>query len=76
MYERETYAQIGFKTGDSMRNFVLFEINMVQPRKNYMIFTQLQKVGLAKLHIFKRSMTVKELKLKVFTIVRWLLKIP
>jgi hypothetical protein len=39
VYERETYSQIGFKTGDSMRNFVLFEINMVQPKKNYMIFT-------------------------------------
>ena len=36
----------------------------------------MQQIGIPKLHIFKRSMTIKDLKLKVFQIVRPLLKIP
>lgn len=38
-YEREPYSHIGFKAGDSMRGFVLFEIKMMQVKKSYLLFS-------------------------------------
>lgn len=75
-YEREPFSKIGFRPGESMRSFVLFEIKMMQLRSSYLVFSNLHQIGFPRLHVFKRSLTVKEFKFKMFQILRPLLIIP
>jgi hypothetical protein len=43
---------------------------MVQPRKSYMLWSQLHSVGYSRLHIFRRSWTAKQIRLRIYELLR------
>lgn len=48
---------------EQIQDLVLLELKLMQPRKNLLVFNSLAQVGLPLLHVFKRSMTLTDLKL-------------
>lgn len=57
-YERMPLSKLSFRKGDQMSDFVLFEVRIMQERTNYLVFNQMHVIGLPKMLVFKKSMTI------------------
>ena len=76
-YEREPLSFFDLQKDDDESSFHICEIRMVQSRKSYMLFNSLQPVGYSKLHLFKKSWTAYRIKLRIYEILRPLIrKVP
>lgn len=47
---------------------------MIQTRKSYMLWTQQHNLGYSRLHIFRRSWTARQLRLRIYELLRPLLQ--
>lgn len=72
-HEREPFHQIGFKSGDAMKDFVLIELKMQILKKNW-LFNSNQTLGYPRLHVFRRTFTIHQILIKIYEIMRPLLK--
>lgn len=58
-----------------MSDFVLFELRIMQERTNYLVFNQLCMVGLPKMLVFKKTMTIWQMKVELYKLLREAFKI-
>ena len=74
-YEREPLSICNFADGDTAESFLVIEIRMTQLRSKYLGFSsQNVQLGYSRLHVFKKTQTVRDLRLRIYEIVRPLLK--
>lgn len=60
-----------YQKGNTAADFVIIEIRQVQMRKSYMgLSSNLTQVGFSRLHLFKKTQTVRDIRLRLFEIVR------
>lgn len=72
-HEREPFHRIGYKSGDAMKDFVLIELKMQTSRKGW-LFNSNQQVGFPRLHVFRRTLTIHQILVKIYEIMRPLLR--
>ena len=48
-YEREPLSRFDVQQGDDVSDFTICEIRLVQARRSYMVFSQLQQIGFSRL---------------------------
>ena len=76
-YEREPLSIFNLEKDDDASDFHMCEIRMVQNRKSYMLFTQQYQLGYSRMHIFKKSWTVRQIRLRIYELLRPLIqKLP
>ena len=76
-YEREPLSIFNLGKDDDPSDFHICEIRMTQQRKSYMgLFSNIQSVGYSRLHLFRKEWTVKQVKLRVYELMRPLIKNP
>lgn len=74
-YEREPFSIFDLKKDDDCSDFHICEIRMVQPRKSFMgLLSNIQPVGYSRLHLFRKEWTVKKLRMRIYEIVRPLIR--
>lgn len=74
VYQREPLSIANYKEGDVPDDFIVVEVRLVQMRKSFMGMTSnLANIGFSRLHIFKKSQTVRDVRIRLYEIVRPLL---
>jgi hypothetical protein len=74
-YEREPLSLFDLKKTDDCSDFHICELRMVQRRNTYMgLSSENKQIGYSRLHLFRKEWTVRRLRLKIYEIVRPLIK--
>jgi hypothetical protein len=74
-YEREPLKLFECKENDDYSDFYICEIGMIQQRKTYMgLFSHIQNIGYTRLHLLRKEWTVKRIRLRVYELIRPLIK--
>jgi hypothetical protein len=70
-YERQSFNDLGFKKGDKMSDFVLFEFGLNQQTKNYLFFfNKVAPLSYPKLFVFKKTESIYKIKLFIYNYLR------
>ena len=64
------------RSNESMSDLMLFEIKFQQVKSNFMFFSNMQFIGIPFLQVFSKSMTIFDVKFKIFCLLRPILDIP
>jgi hypothetical protein len=76
-YEREPLSIFNLEKDDDVSDFHVCEIRMVQTRKSYMLFSAQYQLGYSRIHIFKKSWTARQIRLRIYELLRPLIqKLP
>lgn len=74
-YEREPLSMFDLKKTDDCSDFHICEIRMVQRKNTYMgLSSENKQIGYSRLHLFRKEWTVNKLRLKIYEIVRPMIK--
>ena len=76
-YEREPFSLFNFKSTDDVSDFLIIEIRMTQPRKSGWtlgLTSTPSPIGYSRLHCFRKDWTVRKLRLRIYEIMRPLVK--
>lgn len=74
-YEREPLSMFNLKKTDDCSDFHICELRMMQRRNTYMgLSSEYKQIGYSRLHLFRKEWTVKMIRMKIYEIVRPLVK--
>ena len=72
-YEREPLSLFNWKYGENIQDFHVIEMRLIQTRKSYMVLSQTHSLGYSRLHIFRKSWTTHQIRLRIYELLRPLL---